>query len=855
MSEIQPGFDSLLLQHFSIDDMRRSLREYRAGLEHDIAWDKAKAVIVFEVNELLERHRAFHDPEFYRRLAAYRPGLSDQLILIAARHSLCDLKLPIVTATDTGDRIDPRAGTSTIPQQVGPFVGRTASLEAIAAIFADNAVSVLVLAGLSGVGKSALACHYARTHHEAFTYTFHISLRHKGPPEDLDIIGHSLLGPSIATLPPERRCKLALNALASHHCLLVYDDVVGPDELKLWLPPSRSLCRVLATSTATTWTSQWHSLVIPPLSTHESTDLVAALVANYPPHVGLRICDEYAPDLVLHAGGLPVQLVPATIALADRLGGDAKADYWHTLAADAEAAFELPWSTLDERSRLVLSLAAIFRPDHIPPDELEHLGDLTGIDRQTFEPALGAARRVRLIERSAEMAYMRMHPRVHEFVRKRAPVTPAVLAAAFDRFVAAARAARKAPTDALRLKTLRNYPQEPLDWPRPLPTPTDPNALLDVSRLMSDLGNWLHAHAWAEVALATSTEVGIPRGIRLLHLASCKNGLRRFSDTLSLSQAAVTEFRLLDGDPGRVGYLADALHKSGRALVDLHRYDEAIHWLTLAIDTAMKLPPASYKALDQCYHSLALCHQKAGRYVKAREFYQQAVVEKEQLDHRSAHDCDALGTHVNGVGYCHYKLQEYEQAEQHFLRSIGHIECGDQHGRKDHNKLNLNYSGIAMCYFNTQRYEPAIPWFDRAIEEGIRGDRFGVLDHINLAMTYRHLAICYIRINPSKRNLEIADTLLSCALHHCKIRGIDDAEARVVLGTIYYHQGVCHFHRKKFTSALECFQLAVRNMEGTSGHFPHDLHSSYSMVGKCLDALHRHKDAKRAHARAREIKF
>ncbi|MFE0175746.1 NB-ARC domain-containing protein [Streptomyces sp. NPDC059002] len=157
----------------------------------------------------------------------------------------------------------PAGPPSEVPALRTRFINRSAELTDLAGSSAYGTtashVDVRVLAGPPGVGKSALARHWAHTMHERFPggrlYVDFAELRNRaGAGADVtDAVGHCLrsLGVDDTLLPPSlaERTALFRSRTSALRVLLVLDDVTSPAQVRALIPQGPG-STVLATSTA-----------------------------------------------------------------------------------------------------------------------------------------------------------------------------------------------------------------------------------------------------------------------------------------------------------------------------------------------------------------------------------------------------------------------------------------------------------------------------------------------------------------------------------------------------------------------------------------------------------------------------
>jgi DNA-binding SARP family transcriptional activator len=142
-----------------------------------------------------------------------------------------------------------------LPAAVPGFTGREAQLRALSPAPAGSPVSAMVISGTAGVGKTALAVHWARQHAAGFPAgQLYVNLRGFGPAdplrpaEALRIFLDALAVPA-AQIPAtlDGRQSLYRSRLASTKTLIVLDNASGPDQVRPLLPGSPG-CLVIVTS-------------------------------------------------------------------------------------------------------------------------------------------------------------------------------------------------------------------------------------------------------------------------------------------------------------------------------------------------------------------------------------------------------------------------------------------------------------------------------------------------------------------------------------------------------------------------------------------------------------------------------
>jgi tetratricopeptide (TPR) repeat protein len=170
----------------------------------------------------------------------------------------------------TGSFPNDLSGKPPVPRQlplaIRDFTGRTEHLAALDALLLGNkdtkpdgagTVMISALHGTAGVGKTALAVHWAhQVQHQFPDGTLHVNLRGHGPGEPAtpaEVIDGFLraLGATQERIPVGLDAQVGLyrSLLAGRQMLIVLDNANAPEQVRLLLPGS-SGCMVLITSRA-----------------------------------------------------------------------------------------------------------------------------------------------------------------------------------------------------------------------------------------------------------------------------------------------------------------------------------------------------------------------------------------------------------------------------------------------------------------------------------------------------------------------------------------------------------------------------------------------------------------------------
>lgn len=209
------------------------------------------------------------------------------------------------------------APTRTMPRDTPDFTGRAEDLDRISGWLtgaqAQSTVPVIVISGMAGVGKSALALHAARAHERHCPDQLYVDLRGHRPDEDPENPGTALgnllhgLGVPDALIPlgVEDRAALWRSRLTDRRVLILLDDAHDAEQVRPLLPGAPG-CVVLITTRKAVDLPGMHYLSLEPMPPTDAATLFARASGRErtdDPHVAsvLRLCD-YLPLEIRIAG-------------------------------------------------------------------------------------------------------------------------------------------------------------------------------------------------------------------------------------------------------------------------------------------------------------------------------------------------------------------------------------------------------------------------------------------------------------------------------------------------------------------------------------------------------------------------
>jgi DNA-binding SARP family transcriptional activator/tetratricopeptide (TPR) repeat protein len=735
--------------------------------------EAAQALLVRAYAAAGQRGRAFAAYDSARRRLADELGISPGDTLTAAYLGLLgEAPAPAMA---------PARAQSTVNQMPGDvfgFTGRHAELAALDRLLAGGEQPIGVVTGTAGVGKTALAVHWAHRVRGAFPDgQLYVNLRGYDPRRPMSA-GEALtglldtLGVAATEVPLDidRRAGRFRAEVADRRLLLVLDNASSADQVRPLLPGTPACLTLVTSRNSLTGLVALHGarrLAVDPLPPSDAVALLRALVGDRvaeAPGAANRLAEQCArlPLALRVAAELAASRPTAALAA---LAGEL-VDRQHRLRLldpgdDARAAVRtvLSWSYL----HLGAAEAVAFRRLglHPGPDFDPHaVAALAGTGVAEAHQALGVLARNHLVQPGAGDRFV-----AHDLLRAYAvelaeEVDPALeRAAALDRLLRHHLSTASAAADAL-------YQAE-----RPLPAADGSFADADAARA------WLDAERPTLVALC-------------LHAA--EHGRPAEAATL-----AGTLYRYLEG-----GHYADAL---------------AMH--TAALRAAEQLGDEA--TLAGALTNLGALHRLLGDYGAAAGQLRRAI----EL-HRRTGDRDGAARATSNLGIVEERLGEYEVAAAHQHEALAaHRRLGNRYGEAAA-LLNLGnvYARPGHYPQAAEHLESALGLFrglgDRVGEASALanlGDVCASLDRYPDAADY--LAEARELFHAANHRYGEAVTLSNLGRVHTRIGGCEEA-AGYLRAALEIFRGIGHRYGE--ASALnglgETLHTAGRNAEAHAAH-------------------------------------
>ena len=620
---------------------------------------------------------------------------------------------------DPDDLKDARTGSGGASKPVPPsapstFVGRAEAMACLDGLIAAGEQSpVVVVSGSAGIGKTALALHWAHLHHDKFPDgVVYVDLRGFAPNHRPMVLGEALrlvlaeLGVDAQQVPSDvhQQLRLYRSTIAERRVLMVLDNARDADQVRPLLPPRTAVALVTSRDQLFDIVSREGASTVRlgPLSGDEARDLLRRRLGAR--RVGAE--DGAVADIIETCDRLPMalSLVAARAAtnpafrLSD-LAGELRPESGRldNLTGPDEhggvrAAIRSSYLALGSEDARVFRLLGLHRVAEISPAATASLAGVTLTEASATMARLAAAS---LLEERRPQRYVQ-----HDLVR--------LLAVDLLRDAESPEAKRSAALGVLGhyLATAREAAMlmDPQQYPISLPPMVDQVVVERVTSYDEALAWFIAMHesllevAW--LALTTGyTEYGWRLVWCLVDYADRRAAL--WWPWANLAEHAVV---VLAAKGDRAG-VAQCHRLAGQALARLGEYDRAHEHFALASEGFEQIG-------DDVGRSYVL---RNDTWTCAREGrFAEAVARMEKLLELFAGTGDeaGLGRAMNSMGWYLVHLGDLDRALATCLGALEHAQTsGDRPGEAD------TWDSLALAYQRLGRLEDALAAAERGAEQ------------------------------------------------------------------------------------------------------------------------------------------
>jgi DNA-binding SARP family transcriptional activator/tetratricopeptide (TPR) repeat protein len=604
-----------------------------------------------------------------------------------------------------------------LPAPARHFVGRVSELRRLTelldqATVPGTAVVISAIAGTAGIGKTALALHWAHRVAPRFPDgQLYTNMRGFDPTGSPMTPAEAIRGFLDALAVPADMIPASLDAqaalyrslLADRRMLIMLDNARDSDQVRPLLPGGGS-CVAVVTSrnhlTSLVATEGAHPLSLDVLAADEGRDLLAR-------HVGAdRVTAEpgAADEIITHCARLPLALTIAAAhaavqpqlplhALAaelrdvrDRLdaldGG--------TPTIDVRTVFSWSYRTLTSATARLFRLLGL----HPGPDlSTPAAASLAGLPQLEVRPLLAELARAHLIIEHAPGRYT-----FHDLLRAYAAERAHEVDASDQRHAAIRRVLDHYLYTACAAERLLSPHREPIALAPPV-AGLSPECFSDHQEAMAWFGAE-HRVLLAAVTRAADTGFDVHTWQLSWILSTFLYRRGHWDDWIATQRAALAATQRL-GDPGSELRIRLSL---GGACIQSGRYGDALTHLRRALELSTQAGDPS---------GAALAHLNLTEAWTRQDHHAQALHHAQQAHDlfRAAGNRNRQANALNAIGWCHAQLGHYEHALASCEQALTlHEELGDQRGQAE------TWDSVGYAHHRLGHHAEAVRCYQRALD-------------------------------------------------------------------------------------------------------------------------------------------
>jgi tetratricopeptide (TPR) repeat protein/DNA-binding SARP family transcriptional activator len=817
----------------SLEEERRAAIVERVGCELELG---RHADLVGELRYLLAQYPLDETLVAHQMTALYRSGRpTDALSLYRETRGrlvdeqgtepgpmLSDLhqrilgRDPALAAGPSGRRPAATAPPDTLPPDPPEFVGRHQELAQLTGEPASTP-QVVIIAGMPGVGKTALAVHAARLVSEQYPDgPLYLNLHSHDPgspaldaAEALDRLLQMLSVPA-AQVPDTvgERAALWRADLSRRRAVVILDDAAGLDQIRPLLPATGQ-CLVLIT-TRLPDSEGTRTLPLDVLSVDEAVTLFrqtagedsAADADQVAAAVGL--CGRLPLAIQLTAGRIARDAPPSLDGLIEELSqSPARSGSADAASPEVIAAFDLSYRALESDHQRFFRQLGISPCAHLSLPAAAALGGCTLAEA---EKALATLVDGRLLAQTPDGRF-----RFHELIRGYA----AVRAAQDDPEAERRQAVGRLLDYYLHTADRADRVLHPFRHRTPVRVAEPPAASLALGR-PEDAAGWLDSE-WRNIldaALYAGRHEWKQKCADLIHVLADFVEIEAYWDEAIAAHTVALQAGRDLADPARIAQAALALsavrQQTGQHEAALALAEEAAEIYRLLADRR-----GEAESLDQ----IGLAHQRTARSREALAYFHEA-----EILYRAASDQRGVANSLSHSGIACWHLGRHAEADTHLRAALSlYCEIGDRRGEAKA----LNNLGRVLLYNGSDT--EALDAYQKALEifQEIGGAQSEAIVYQNIGSAYHYRG-------------SYSEGLAACRQALAKYRDIgdlpDEADVLNDIGVIYqsaecYDEALIH-HQKAWQIAEEIGNLSQQLI---ALRWIADIHRGLGRYGEALD--------------------
>jgi tetratricopeptide (TPR) repeat protein len=235
----------------------------------------------------------------------------------------------------------------------------------------------------------------------------------------------------------------------------------------------------------------------------------------------------------------------------------------------------------------------------------------------------------------------------------------------------------------------------------------------------------------------------------------------------------------------------------GYGFVKLANYDEALKYFQKALAVWKKLLGIEHPSTAASYNHIGFVYYNQGDYANALEYYQNALDIREKVLGKEHFD---IAISYNNIGGIYNEQGDYPKALEYYQKAL---EIQEKVLGKEHLDTAISYNNIGGIYNRQGDYANALKYFQMALD--IREKLLGK-EHPDTARSYNNIGIIYNRQGNYLNALEYDQKALAIQEKVLGKEHPDTATSYNNIGFVYYNQGNYPKALEYYQMALDIYE-------------------------------------------------